>query len=1007
MSGITYSGVNDALNAELLGGRFAGRPLYLVLDRQAREGMAARLGVDEESVEEACCRAVGRTLWPQGNPYWRHSKELRAWHMAGRTPPPPFTGLLFALSHAAERMASDDQFSSGNYYQRLADLLRAPVEKLRGAGIHTLEFWQALSTWLAQTNYAHGRPTARQIPGRQYVSLAISQAIVRAADRSDFHSLFEKYGFTGADAVSGEVMARYLAAWIHGTGAGPRLKAAWAQSDLRPRIAEVALAELESWAELGDVERCRDGHAGAATRLSLVASLGGFPRRRLSLSLGRKAEGGDALQLQQAGGGAALELGNSLFGAFATLSPTAAIDIPSVLRRGLEASAADGSIRHEWRPRFVIPFVRSPSGPFWTEASRGIVGAEHLVLVLDAAGTRQEVDKLLAATAVPGYTCATSAELPGVPPGWVLYEGVRLVRALDEVGDKAADLSPIADAGGLRIEGGMRLAPGIWHRRAPPSVRLDGARPGARLELRDGVDECGELVAEAISVNGWALLDLAAIDLPESGELFARAVTGKGHDHAESLLVRSARRPRPLDRQGRDLVATWTLDGGPEPAGGELERPVARGVVATGPAVALVDPSSLSSWPPIGPGGDAPEAPGELPALQAGEPLRPRLSWEQVEEARRLPCGERGFHWYAVETVPPGAPKATPVAMSCEGCGHTVLREGGASRPPATVAGAASRHAPPPSPPPPAAQPPREGRVDMDLLLDALSFMGSGSWGAFEALVADLVDQPWEATAIASDLSSLGHLDLRRRPGSGQVVAWSVAPPALATTPGGRAFLAGFRNAPMVEALAGRAEAAGGRLAVEALPGQPARVAIDGLDAPVLQAMVAGLLDPHGRELLVVPGAAARLASTCLAMPGAWSLLEPATLGVDKDLEGFDLSTNRWRAVDAPSRPGAYRTRSSGTRYFVRDAAGTAVRAPHELAKLLAARQAGARLHAHDSGSSEFLSVLGCEPPGLLARALVACSGALPVARGGHLHHAGVPPSVAASVLAVLYPEPQ
>lgn len=1004
MSGIIYEQVNAALNDALLGGRFAGRPLYLVLDQEAREAVSARLGVDEGSVEDVACRVVGRTLWQHGNPYWRHSRDLRAWRNAGAKAPPPFTGLLFTLSHAAERMGSDDRFSGGNYYQRLAEVTGVPVGKLRAAGWQTQEFWQAFAHWLADADYAHGRPTARQIPGREHVSLAISQAIVRAVDRRDFHALFEKFGFTGADDVSAEEMARYLAAWIHGPAAGPRLKAAWGQPELRARVAEVALAELEAWATLGDVERGRGGVTGSATRLSLVASLGGFPRRRLALSIGRKADGEAPLALRRGDDGPELQLGNSLYGGFATLSPAEGVDIAGALRRGIEVAATDGSMRHEWRPRFVIPFSRSPSGPYWTEAARGIVGVEHMVLAIDVAGTRQEVDKLLAAVAIPGYTCATAADLPGVPPGWVLYEGVRLLRAFDDAGDKAADLSPVPEAGGLRIEGGTRLAQGVWHRWSPPVVRLDGAPAGARLELRDGIDEGGELVAVADAVNGWALLDLPALPLPASGDLFVRALAGKGHDHALSLLVRSARRARPLDRAGRGALAMASLDGAVELSAtqGEDGAPRVRGLGATGARAPLPGLGASSGQRPIGAGDGADEAPGELPEAADGAALRPWVSWQDVEEARGLPCGERGFHWYEAETVPAGAPRATPVAVACMGCGHAFLREG---RPASSLEAAAPTPSAKPPPPPPGPRAPPEGRVRMDLLLDALCFMGSGNWGAFEALVASGVDQPWEAAAIAMDLFALGHLDVRRRPGSGQVVSWSVAPPVLAATPAGDAFLAGFRSQPLVEALCARVETLGGRVSTESLPAQPPRVRVQGLAADALAAVVAGIRDPHGREILAAPDAAAALTAACLAMPASFSLLQPASLGRDTDLETYDLGANRWIPASSPLAPGAYRVRAGGTRYLARDADGRVVQAPHETAKLLAARQAGVTLHAHDAASGTFLSVRGSEPPGLLRRVLVACSGTLPLSAAGRVSYPGVPPEIAGSVLALLYPE--
>lgn len=999
-----YAQVNEALNEILLGGRFSGRPLYLALDNQGREELARRLDLPEDTVEATCCKVVGRSLLPTGNPYWRHSNDLAAWTRMGRPGLPTFTALLFTLSHAAGQMASDDEFSQTNYYQRLAEVTGHAPGHLSFHGRGTEEFWRALSEWLSATNYAHGRPTARQLPSQKYVSLAVSQAIVRASDREDFHALFEKYGFTGADVVSGEEMSRYIASWIHGPAANKRLKAAWSQAELRPRVAEVALAELEAWAER-DTGAARPGAGGAGARLSLAASIGGFPSRRLSLSLGRKSEGEGTIALSAGEGSPPLELGNATYGGFATLSPARNVDLPGVLRKGISLAAPGGGSRLEWRPRFVIPFAKSASGPFWAEASHGMVGVEHMVLVLDTQRTRDAVDAVLAEVAIPGFTRATPAQLPGLPQGWLLYQGVQLMRAAENPPDAAADLSPMAEAGGLRIEGGMRLAPGVWHRHAPPAIRFDGAPAGASLELRDGIDEQGTVVEVAGAMNGWALLDLAKLELPASGDLFARGLVGRGRDHAVSLLVRSARRPQPLDRQGRGRLVANSLDGAVEAPAAEGEAIHATGLRVHGGTPPLAAVQALASHRGIHAGeaeACAEEAGDQALADEAPSPPAPRVAWTNAEEMRGIACGERGFHWYLVDPVPAGAPPSTPVSMACEGCNHAFLRNGGAQ----TSGGAAAQRRPAtPPPPPPAPTPPAEDRVDHDLLLDALTFMGSGSWGAFEALVAGDLDQPWEAAAIARGLSSLGHLDLRRQAGSGRILAWSVPPPVLAMRAGGEGFLAGFRNAGMVEEAALRIGKAGGALAVTPRPAQPALVEVSGISAEDAAAALAGLADPHERAIHVEPDAAGRLAAACRGIGEAWSLVEPASLGRDKDMHFYDLSAHAWRPVDGPSGAGAYRVRSNGAHYFFLDAQGQARRAPHELAKLLAARAAGKALHGYQPADGGFTSVLGCEPPGLLGRALVACSGTLPLHAPGRLHHANVPPVVAATVLEVLYPE--
>ena len=71
--------------------------------------------------------------------------------------------------------------------------------------------------------------------------------------------------------------------------------------------------------------------------------------------------------------------------------------------------------------------------------------------------------------------------------------------------------------------------------------------------------------------------------------------------------------------------------------------------------------------------------------------------------------------------------------------------------------------------------------------------------------------------------------------------------------------------------------------------------------------------------------------------------------------------------------------------------------------KTVAAGMEGIRLHSYDEQSKTFVSALGCEPPGLYSRVLVACSGQLPEQAGGRLLYKNVPVEVAGAVLDALY----
>lgn len=982
-----YSKVNDALNDAFLDGRFAGRPLYLVLDNRARREIAQALNVSLDGVEDHCCRVVGDKLRPHGDPYEHLTFKTLNWRVSNSPGKPPFTALLFTLAHAAERMVSDQQFSSGNYYQRLAEITGVSHGRLSQFGVSTEKFWHVFSRWLAENDYAFGRPTASAVNSFRYVSLAMSQAIVREADRECFHHLFEKYGFSGTDTISAAAMAQYIDAWMHGSGPSQRLKAAWQKQELRERISEVAIAELEEWTS-SDASGGRSNACG--NRLSLASAIiPDFPTPRLLLSIGLKAElAGDVpLAGKRPADPGALVLSNSLYGGFATLAPPHVLEIQRVMRAGIELEDAARSAQYSWRSRFAIPLAQSENGNYWTEVQRTTAGTRHCLLVHEA--HRETVEDVLAESAMPGYSVATDEQLRGLPGGWLLFQDVIVLHPVDGIPADIAGLSPMSDSGGLVAEGGLLLERGIWHRRAPPRIKLLETGNSVGIEAWEGDDE----PTSPIAMSFDNVLQLDPGQIPQSGVVTARGTVNGQHAGTLPLLFRTARRPRPIDRQSRGrlaygdlLTASDITDVG---SGLFVEGPVVHGPTGSLSQSGLLDRFTETQ---ASSGAEA-----EKPAIPQPAPPAARVRTDDVNLFLSMSCVERGRHVWVYETVPPNYPRKAKVNKECRGCGLAVLEH----RNPRPAAAPSSETKAPAWKP--RELPARRDIRDHDLVLDALCFLGNGSWGSLERLAGNEDGEPWQAIEMAKALSALGHVDLELQRGCGRVAAWSVPAPSLAFRSPTAAILAGFRNQRLVNELKARVSAAGGTLTETPQDGGPVLVAVEGLDVDAAASAISDLPDPHGRAVTIVADAPRGLAAACAAMPGIGTLLSPVTPGNPDMLQRYDLAQGRWRNREAIDGPGAYRYQYAGQTYVYVDQVGTALQGPHEVVKLLAARDAQANLHCYDQESREFLSVLGCEPPGLLGRALVACSGRLPRVDAGRTTYRDVPPEVAATVLEILY----
>lgn len=984
-----YGEVNEVLNEVIFSGRFESRPVFMVLDPVALSSAAKRLGQNEEEVEAFICKEVGKSLSRTGNPYARHETQLQFWCKEGMATKPPFTALLFCLSHAAELMASDGKHTQGNYYVRLSELTGLPKDQLSLRGIDTEKFWHWLARWLVSTDYRYGRPTARPVNQFKYISIAISQAIIRAGDRACFHDMFERYGFAGGYNVTEAEIGRYIDTWIRSSAANRRLRQAWADPKLRPRICEIVIAELEDWSEASSASNVGDREQLAALALAL-SLVPGFPDRVAALSLGLHGEQGD-VQVLFDRQGHQLTLDNDVFGSFATLSPPASVPLSEILLKGAEYVAPSQNRTFRWRYKAVIPFVRAETGPFWIETNKTALGSPHVILVRDRQRTRSAVEDLLTELAAPGFTVATSADLPGLPAGWVLYENVRLMRMPAVLPDNdLRSLVPVSRAAGLQSFGGMRLSRSVWHRQAPPVLHFEGSKGPTRIELFEGIDTDGPVLAKA-EADGEACELGVSGHVPESGDMVALANEAGKEAGYLGFLCRTARRPRPLEIDS--LLGLQYVS----PISAKPRTDIAEGDRAENWANAAGTLSSMmpQGFETLGAGGEA-ERGFAIPLPTSLDPVKYGKSVD-TKDILAMSCGERGSHYWICETVPQGGKQDMPLNMECRDCRLSVLTEN-RGKSPKQVQEKKRQRVPSAS----RSTEPVE-QVDHDLLLDALSFLGEGSWAAFEALLSTNVSEPWQAHAIARSFEALGYIDLVRKPGAGRITRWSIAAPTLYLSGDGRAHLRGFRNVTMTNAVRELLVSRGARDVSEALNGHPLNIAFDGVEPDLAALLAQSIKDPHGRSIALVLDPPRAIARRMAILGSTRSMLVPLSVADDVASERYDLDHGRWSHCHDVLEPGAYRLAWRGQAYAYRDGRGNLFQGPHEIVKVLAARDAGINLHAYSQANEEFVSRLGADPAGLLARALCACSGRLPTQEGGVLKYSQVPIDVAAAVLDVLY----
>lgn len=1008
-----YIKLNDTINATIFDGRFSMVPVYLDIEDELLRELAEHLRIPPDDLGATLGQTVSDTLnWTSGNPYVWHVDSLKSWKQQGRVTAPPFTALLCTFALAAEHMREDDDYSSHNYYERLFEVLGIENEDvhartaLRLHAKSTRPFWLALNAWLTENDFERGRPTARQINHWEYVSYAISQALVRQTDRERFHLMFSLFGLSPKEKLTRIEMVCYLEQWIPGGSASQWLKKLWSVPDLKKRVAAAACAELEVW------DGAQRSHAAgaASSALSLAASFSAFPKQQLRLFLSAGSgsqekpnqvtltpDAGDAAQQAFSGATSGLWLTPLPSEGFSVLEPVTEFSISPLMLASFELQdpAAGRSLKRI--ARSVIPLARLDSSIFFREVSRISLLRQHMVLCHSQWVPR--VRALLNMCARQGFRVITGGSIPGLPSDWTLFRDVELTRIPLETASNLQMLVPLADDAALELTGGLKLAQNIWHSACPPeAVGSCGNGPVSLQVTEQNLDKDPVVIAEQASKDNSVALRFSTLSLRD-GTAVNVTLAQRGKKRAESAVVlRSANMPRRLavvkaagaayvlnSANGRsgDTVAALSglsLDGIP-----------VRGMICDAPEAAPEPPEAFSSLENL-----------NMPSLAAtADDPGTEPNYLQIEaKGLKEICILKGHHVWKCESFEKGDEPKEAKWMVCRHCANSVLtRNRGAQR-----SGWSVNSGPRGKTPLPPQMPKRTHQsAKPDLLFDSLCYLGGGSWDRLRDLSASASEDTWFGPRFISALADLGHLDIALRAGSMHEESWVCPPPAVSFVAPGTAFLSGFRCETLTDAIRLAAEAAGGRLTPMEQENGPAALLVTGCTMEQLGSTLASVRDPHVRSVKVQRTPADKIAAAHPSIHALAAAMPQIHIGDFQGLERFELAKGTWRASAGIESLAAYRTTFGGRRYFFCTAPNDLHEGSFALVKLLAARSANLKLHAYDPGTRTFASVIGCEPPGLLRRALVSCSGLLPMRQGGVVNYRNVGPGTAATIMHKLY----
>lgn len=980
-----YDHWNTALAETVFTREHSGRSVYLDMEPEVIERAAEEIwpplsdtGVD---VERGFRRTVGRTCvtrrtslnrpiergqsWDESIDFTTHASRVGAWHTQRQTKPdttdepPPCLALLALCSLAAERMRADSDKAASNYYGRLAEALELTEERAAQLGIkyreHALLFWESLNLWLRDQHGQRGLPTAVSFGHQRFVSLPISQALIRAHERERLSEFFALYQFNPGQQVARDDMQGMLARWIPNSGASG-LRDVWGRGqEMRRRIADVVCTELEHWT--GD-----SGSATVAGRrhqsLLLAATWFEEPSDEFDSFLCVRATAADGISgdYRLPDGKVVQAQGDS-----SGLIPVSASDgdmssdialVDEALEGGLHLEHESADIVLSLVHQRVIVLLFDSLRQVYIQSARVELGRQMLLLVDSGLSTR--VNQVLEQSAEGDFRLVAPG-IHGLSPRWSLFTNVSLRSFPSVEGEELQPLMPLSRTQ-VELEGGLQLTDSRWHSQAPPSVlAVNSTGRSFRVELHSQ----SNLDQEPLGLGthtGQARIAMADRNLADGDYRIVLTADSGAEITSRALKLRSSKSAHldPPRLSGEDLAHASEPAFSPRSAlsadqSGESEEGFLQGAV-------MDQRSGLRTVPEI----------RLRQSLGGMEPVESIEAWVERVVGEVTEVGLEEAHSLLRRRLVEH--RDGQLVLTEAGNRDISAREGRRSQ----VAGHAA----------PGASVSSALSVNLDLILDALVVMEAGSWNGFRRLIDHSESERFIPHEALRNLRALAYLDVEVDRRNAAPRRWSLSPSALLALPeGASAVLTGRRTPELLERLQ---EAVGANDALvdhSAADGRPRRYQIEAEHRGVLQQIAAAVPIP------LIFDAPRRILER---MPTIQDILtsQPELLVPDGcTFERFRSASNRWNQVGISDErlAGGYRIRfPTGERRYAVWADGTWRECGNATAKFAGAAAVGEHIMAYDKERRELTCLLGARPPGLFERALMLCSGELPQALGDH-----------------------
>lgn len=961
--GSEYERVSEAIADVMFGSSQAGRPVYALADADTVRNVLEAAEIEDRTLTElASIVSSSLQLNEPGVAPFHWQAEAARRHRRQPLETPPSLPLLVALSIAAEQMQADGELAAHNYYSRLHRMLHVPTSEHQRVENDYRRIadllWGSLNSWLEAWEGERGIPTAYAVGGHAFIGLPMSQAVVRQHDRAGLHELFALEGMTPGLRISPDDMSLAMDPYATATPSLPlssHLARLWRVPAARERIVDAACLELEAWDGSG-IEAVASARPAVTTRL--LAFLRTFPRKSIefNLMLPYRSEGPDIARFQLADGESTVPTVSGPGGS-TRLSGVEGVSAASLVGEQLAGEFGnDGSRPFGRRPKRVTPLRWDDLQGAFVEIERISLGEDSIVLARSDA--RQRVEAHLEAHARPGWHELT--DLPGNPDGWLVYQHVQIVSA--PTGQVHFDLLPLAPRArtSLTLRGGFVL-PGLlrkWSAMEPPeAVALAAGASSVDVRVYRGTRiDPAALVAKSAQTGELAVLPLADRDLSDGEYVVAMFVDDASKPSSTALLrLRSANTPQ-FRVEDVDIRLVYSPDS-------SLRWPLTAGPPEW--------PSHVNGARSVGLDSLVAEAATPMPEFMPRErssstaaPAKTRVGTPMTSDS----CLVTGMHRFLLPPVLPGQPPTRSIEGECTTCG--LVRRFAGTPWAATKKDAAKAIVLPEIPPVIESDEP-----DFEVAFDALNHVGTGSFGIFERIAAQVEGSGLFADSFLRRLEVVGHVDVARDDYL-QVTEWAVNTSTLVPTGDGRWVLIGSRSGALLDRLTELVDGDdNGDVEVTAtVDAELARVEVAG------KLPISALAEAGFTVLATSPAKA--IAEALPALSDVAKSLKRIIVPIHRSAEFWDTASASWHQTESLVRVGAYRLKDYGSTYAIRTAddiaSGAIGLGNAQIVKHIANLWAGDPLVGYNSRSGSVVTPLGADLPALYGRALALCSGRAP-----------------------------